>query len=66
MFFYSTDCNYIVKVMKTDTHYECYNKEQVLEHANQTTGSIIYKVMRDGSLERLGAFKPNTKIFVKI
>ena len=66
MFFYSTDCNYIVKVMKTDTHYECYNKEQVLKHANQPTGTIIYKVIRDGSLERLGAFKPNTEIFVKI
>ena len=66
MFFYSTDCSYIVKVIKKDTHYECYTKEQVLSHANQPTGTIIYKVMRDGSLERLGAFKPNTEIFVKI
>ena len=66
MFFYSTDCNYIVKVMKKNIHYECYNKEQILKHANQPTGTIIYKVMCDGSLKRLGAFKPNTEIFVKI
>ena len=66
MFFYSTDCNYIVKVIKTDTHYECYTKEQVLSHINQPTGTIIYKVLRDGSLERLGAVKPNTEIFIKI
>ena len=66
MFFYSTDCNFIVKVMKTNTHYECYTKEQVMSHINQPTGTIIYKVLRDGSLERLGAVKPNTEIFVKI
>lgn len=64
--FYSTDCNFIVKVMKTDTHYECYTKEQVMSHINQPTGTIIYKVLRDDSLERLGAVKPNTEIFVKI
>lgn len=64
--FYSTDCNFIVKVMKTDIHYECYTKEQVMSHINQPTGTIIYKVLRDGSLKRLGAVKPNTEIFVKI
>ena len=66
MFFYSTDCSFIVKVMKKDTHYECYTKEQVISHINQPTGTIIYKVLRDGSLKRLGAVKPNTEIFVKI
>lgn len=66
MFFYSTDCSFIVKVMKTNTHYECYTKEQVLKHANQPTGTIIYKVKSDGTLERLGVFKPNTEIFLKI
>lgn len=65
MFFYSTDCNYIVKVIGVDTHYECYTKEQVFKNANQPTGTIIYKVMDNGSLVRLGAFKPNTTIFVK-
>ena len=66
MFFYSTDCSFIVKVMKTNTHYECYTKEQVLSHIKQPTGTIIYKVLRDGTLERLRAVKPNTTIFVKI
>ena len=66
MFFYSTDCNYIVKIIGKDTHFECYTKEQVMSHINQPTGTIIYKVLRDGSLKRLGAVKPNTEIFVKI
>ena len=30
--FYSTDCNYIVKVNDGKTHYECYTTEQVKEH----------------------------------
>lgn len=66
MFFYSTDCSFIVKVIKENTHYECYTKEQVLSHVNQPTGTIIYKVMSDGSLKRLGACKPNSTIFVEI
>ena len=30
--FYSTDCNYIVRVINSDVHYECYTKEQVKEN----------------------------------
>ena len=66
MFFYSTDCSFIVKVIGENKHYECYTKEQVLSHIKQPTGTIIYKVLRDGTLERLGAVKPNSTIFVKI
>ena len=29
--FYSTDCNYIVKVIGKDSHIECYTKEQLKE-----------------------------------
>ena len=58
MFFYSTDCNFIVKVIKTNTHYECYTKEQVMSHINQPTGTIVYKVLNNGTLERIGVVKP--------
>ena len=58
MFFYSTDCNFIVKVIGKDVHYECYTKQQVMSHINQPTGSIVYKVLNNGSLERIGVIKP--------
>lgn len=58
MFFYSTDCNYIVKVIKKDIHFECYTKEQVKEHLRHDTGCIVYKVLNDGSLKRIGVVKP--------
>lgn len=49
--FYSTDCNYIVKVNDGKTHYECYTTEQVKEHIKQPHGCRVYKVKKDGSLE---------------
>ena len=48
--FYSTDCNYIVKVNNTDTHYECYTTAQVKEHIKQKNGCVVYKV-KNGKLE---------------
>lgn len=58
MFFYSTDCNYIVKVIKKDVHFECYTTEQVKAHLKHDTGCIVYKVLKDGSLERMAIIKP--------
>lgn len=48
--FYSTDCNYIVKVNDGKTHYECYTTEQVKKHIRQPMGCTVYKV-KNGKLE---------------
>ena len=58
MFFYSTDCSYIVKVIGVNTHFECYTKEQVMSHIKQPTGTIVYRVLNNGELERIGVIKP--------
>lgn len=58
MFFYSTDCSYIVKVIGKDTHYECYTEEQVKKNIKHPTGCIVYRVLKDGNLERIGVVKP--------
>jgi len=49
--FYSTDCNYIVKVNGSNTHYECYTTEQVKKYIRQPMGCTVYKVKRNGELE---------------
>ena len=56
--FYSTDCNYIVRVIQSDVHYECYTKEQVKNNIKHSTGCIVYKVLNNGTLERIGIIKP--------
>lgn len=49
--FYSTDCNYIVKVNGSNTHYECYTTEQVKKYIRQPMGCTVYKVKSNGELE---------------
>lgn len=58
MFLYSTDCNFIVKVVGKDQHFECYTKDQVLDHVKQPNGAIVYQVKKDGSLDCIGIVKP--------
>lgn len=60
--FYSTDCNYIVRVIGTDIHYECYTAEQAKSHLKQENGCIVYKVLSDGTLERMAIIKPYKNI----
>ena len=60
--FYSTDCNYIVKVIQSDVHYECYTKEQVKANLKQKNGCIVYKVLNNGTLERMAIIKPYENI----
>lgn len=54
---YSTDCNYIVKVIGCDIHYECYTKEQVKSCIRQPKGCLVYKVESDGKLNLLARIK---------
>lgn len=56
--FYSTDCNYVIKVAKTDIIIECYTKEQVKRNIRWSTGCIVYKVLKDGTLEEMAKIKP--------
>ena len=55
---YSTDCNYIVRVLQSDVHYECYTKEQVKEHIKQKNGCVVYRVLNNGMLEHIAIIKP--------
>lgn len=54
---YSTDCNFIVKVIGKEQIIECYTKEQVKNNIRHENGCIVYKVSKDGTLERIGVIK---------
>lgn len=60
--FYSTDCNYIVKVIGNDGHIkcyiECYTKEQLKNNIRHDNGCIVYKVLHNGQLEKMSIIKP--------
>ena len=56
--FYSTDCNYIVKVIGKDKHIECYTKEQLKSNIRHENGCIVYKVLNNGELEKMAVIKP--------
>ena len=56
--FYSTDCNYIVKIIGKDSHIECYTKEQLKNNIRHENGCIVYKVLNDGQLEKMAVIKP--------
>lgn len=56
--FYSADCNYIVKVIGKDIHYECYTKEQVKKYIRQPEGTLVYRVNPLGKLELMARIKP--------
>ena len=56
--FYSTDCNYVIKVIERDYVIECYTKEQVKNNIKHSTGCVVYKVLNNGTLERIGIIKP--------
>lgn len=56
--FYSTDCNYIVKVIDKDIHYECYTTEQVKKYIRRPEGTLVYKVKSDGKLKLLARINP--------
>ena len=56
--FYSTDCNYIVKIIGKDSHIECYTKEQLKSNIRHENGCIVYKVLNDGQLEKMAVIKP--------
>ena len=56
--FYSTDCNYVIKVIEKDCVIECYTKEQVKNNIKHSTGCIVYKVLDNGTLERMAIIKP--------
>ena len=58
---YSTDCNYIVKILKRDAWVECYTKEQVKNSIKTKTGCIVYKVLKDGTLEKMAVIAPYYK-----
>lgn len=60
--FYSTDCNYIVRVINSGIHYECYTKEQVKEHIKQKNGCVVYRVLNNGMLDRIAIIKPYENI----
>ena len=56
---FSVDCNYIVKVIGKDCVIECYTKKQQLkENIRHKTGCIVYKVLSNGELKKLGIIKP--------
>ena len=50
--FYSTYCNYIVKIIGKDSHIECYTKEQLKNNIRHENGCIVYKVLNNGKLEK--------------
>ena len=56
--FYSTDCNYIVKIIGKDSHIECYTKEQLKSNIRHENGCIVYKVLNNGQLEKMAVIKP--------
>lgn len=56
--FYSTDCNYVIKVAGRDCIVECYTTEQVKRNLRWSTGCIVYKVLKDGSLSEMAKIKP--------
>ena len=58
MLFYSTDCNYIVKVIGKKEYFECYTKEQTKNCIRHPNGTLVYKVKPDGKLELLACIKP--------
>lgn len=58
MIFYSLDCNYIVKVVGKDEHFECYTKEQVKNCIRHPNGTLVYKIKSDGKLELMAHIKP--------
>ena len=57
--FYSTDCNYIVKIIGKDSYIECYTKEQLKNNIRHENGCIVYKVLNNGHLEKMSVIKPN-------
>lgn len=56
--FYSTDCNYIIRIIEKNSIIECYTKEQVKNNIKHSTGCVVYKVLKDGNLERMAIIKP--------
>ena len=56
--FYSTDCNYVIKVIKKEMIIECFTKEQVKNNIHHDTGCIVYKVLNNGTLEKMAIIKP--------
>ena len=50
--FYSTDCNYIVKIIEKNSYIECYTKEQLKNNIRHENGCIVYKVLNNGKLEK--------------
>lgn len=55
--FYSTDCNFVIKVIGKEQIIECYTKEQVKNNIRHINGCIVYKVLKDGTLERMAVIK---------
>ena len=58
--FYSTDCNYIVKIIGKDSHIECYTKEQLKNNIRHENGCIVYKVLNNGQLQKMSVIKPSS------
>ena len=56
--FYSTDCNYIIKVNNELVIIECYTKEQVMANIRHKNGCAVYKVLKDGKNELIGKIIP--------
>ena len=56
--FFNVDCNYIVKVIGKDCVIECYTKQQLKENIRHKTGCIVYKVLSNGELKKIGFIKP--------
>ena len=56
--FYSTDCNYVIKVFNKPCWIECYTKEQVKRNIRHETGCSVYKVLNNGKLELMSHIKP--------
>ena len=56
--FYSTDCNYIVKIIVNYILIECYTKEQLKSNTRHENGCIVYKVLNNGQLEKMAVIKP--------
>ena len=55
---YSTDCNFVIKVIGKEQIIECYTKEQVKNNIRHPQGCIVYKVLKDGTVEKMGIIKP--------
>lgn len=53
---YSTDCNYIIKIIGKSAIIECYTKEQVKRNIHHKNGCIVYKV-NNGKLEKMAIIK---------